>query len=376
LRERSFQNWCVHWANDMLVDERHLRHEQAYFENLFGWGLSHAWGTYGLVLMSDVERNLRLLVEEVDPQRRLVRITVRTCIGVTPDGLRIYVRGDLRDEYSLVRDLVLERMDCRYDILIRVDPAAERAQRVGYDPEVPLAGPALELLVEPHRQERYIQEGILKIAELEARAGVPEIDENYIPPCTGIRCHQVLLSQAERSLKHFERIRRNSLKIALSNRMGDNRLSKLVQADSIAEVFGYLCDHMAIWLGSSIDQLHLSIKMNQPPTALFVYTRQFFRLFDSILDGMGSEGRIKFYEKWDQWNVEFEKRALFDENIHRVLDCEYDHNNLWEYLAWVEALLGPLDYALEAVVNADIKREPEPKDRPFLEKKGWQSRRG
>lgn len=360
----------------MLVDERHLRHEQAYFETLVGWGFSQAWGTYGLVSLGDVDRNLRVLVEEVDPQRRLVRVTVRTCVGITPDGLRVFVRGDLRDEYSLVRDFVLERMDCRYDILVRVDPAAARAQRVGYDSEVPLASPVFELLIEPHQQQRYVQEGILKIAELEARGGIPAIDENYIPPCTGIRCDPVLLSQAERFFKHFERIRRNSLTIALSHRMGDNRLSRLVQADNIAEVFGYLCDHIAIWLGSSIDQLQLAIKMNRPPTTLFVFTRQFFRLFDAILDGMGSDGRIKFYEKWDQWNVEFAKKKLFDDKIHAVLECEYDHSNLWEYLADVESLLGPLDDALQAVVTADAPAPPKKKDDPLIIDKGFQSRRG
>lgn len=375
MRERSFRNWCIDWSNDMLVDERHLRHEQAYFESLFGWGLSHAWGTYGLVLMTDVERNLRILVEEVDPARRLIRVTVRTCIGVTPDGLRVYVRGDLRDEYSLERDVTLERMDCRYDILIRVDPSAERNRRVGYDPDVPLASASFELLVEPHQQERYAQEGVLKIGELEARGGVPEIDENYVPPCTGLRCHPVLLSQAERFLQHFERIRRNSLKIALSNQMGDDRLSRMLQADSISEVFGYLCDHMAIWLGGSIDQLQMAVRMNRPPTALFVYTRQFFRLFDAILDGMGSKGRISFYEKWDQWNVEFAKRKLFDDTIHHVLECDYDHANLLEYLSNVESLLGPLSDALEAVATAEPPKPKTETKRPLIQSMGMTDRK-
>ena len=59
MRERSYRNWSVDWANDMLVDERHLLHQQAYFETLFGWGLSEAWGTYGLVKIDDAETNLR-----------------------------------------------------------------------------------------------------------------------------------------------------------------------------------------------------------------------------------------------------------------------------------------------------------------------------
>ncbi len=361
MKKTSYRHWCVRWANDMLVDERHFRQEQAYVEGLFGWGLSQAWGTYGLVNIQDVEKNVKIGIEEIDYERRLIRLTLRICVGVTPDGLRVFVRGDLRDEYSLARDIVLERMDCRYDVLVRVDPLGDRKERFSYDSEVPLATPSYELIVEPHQQTRNLQGMVMKVAELESRGGKLENDEHYIPPCTGVRCNPILLSAAERFHTHFERIRRNSLKVALGHSMGEQGILHQGDGpDSITEVFEYLCNQLAIWLGGNIDQLQLAIKMNKPPTEIFVFTRQFFRLFDAILDAMGGTGRMQFYEKWNEWNVAFTKKALFEETLHHVLDRDYDHHNFRNYLEMVESLLGPFDEALEAVVHSGPQKSLKP----------------
>jgi len=340
----------------MLVDERHLHHEQAYMESLLGWSLSRAWGTFGLVLADDVEQNLVLRTEIVDSQARKARIILRTCIGITPDGQRVNVRGALGDNFSLACEFTYEAMDCEYDVYVRLDPLKKRMERGITDNEIPLASPLHEIIIRPHLKERFIHESALKIGQLLVRGSKLEIDENYIPPCTGLRCHWGLQSVVERFLGHFDNIRRNSLQVAISSRLDQKGLNWRVDPDDTTEVFEYLCDHLAIWLGSNIDRLLLSIQLNRPPTELFLFTRQFFRLFDSILEAMGSSGRIKFHEKWDQWNVEFTNRKLFDENIHRVLECEYDHEGIANYLTDVQQLLGPLDEALEAVVQAGVKK--------------------
>ena len=358
-----YPHWSVDWSDDMLVDERHFRHEQARVEHLVGWGLVRSWGTYGIVHQDDASSSLKILLEEIDPSKYLHRIVVRNCVAVTPSGLQVYVRGDRREEYSVSEDVRLDDRDSRYEIFIDVDPFSPRDAKVGYDNEVPLASPVYKLRCEKHRKGRTAAPMSLKLGELLVEDGYPRLHEHYIPPCTGLQCSEHLVEAVNQGLKLFHSILRHSMRIALDKRVGLERSEKKVEGDPISSVFFYLCDHLAIWLGGNIDRIELEFQTNRPPSTYFLFTKQFFRLFDSILEELGQQGRDSFYNRWSEWNADFTTKERFDRSLRDVLNHRYDHTDLKTYIDLVHELLIPFSRTLEAF---EVKK-PEPKDKGIIQ---------
>lgn len=369
MSESSHRSRKVYWHDDMLADDRHLRHDQDYVESLVGWGLSRSWGSYGIVRTEDGEPGLEVTADKGGSDSSSLYVTVSRCVAITPDGRRILVHGGDAAHDPLRAEHRLATLHGEYDVYVALKDS-QGPVRVGTVDGVPLAVSPCELRIQPHVTNERPRPGQVKLAVvLHQPNGEVKVDDDYLPPCVGLRSVRGLESRSQAILRKFHSIMEHSLKIGLLG-SGADALAEAKVAKHQIGIFRVLCEKTAIWLGGAYDTLLLSIERDRPPVDLFLFCRQFFRLLDTILGIQGRSGRAELYDVWSNWSSAF-KPDDFNQELSSLLNEPYRHEEVATHLRRVFELLDPFEQVLEHVsdlMEAATSRprpaEPEKEDDP------------
>lgn len=352
----------VHWQNDMLVEAQHFRHEQDYVEDLVGWGLVRSWGVYGLARTDDGLPALKVTCERGGSGDNSIVLTLSRCCGITPGGHRVLFRESDRgvDPVKLEYRLDSGRTEGRYDVYLVVDVAAE-IQGTGDHGDVPLGMTPCELRVESYTVDPKPRSNELLIGQVyQQRNGEVGIDDHYIPPCVGIRSHSGLQSLAESIANELETAMEKSLRI--THYASDDTLTQRNVDYEQSIVFRLLCDKLSTWIGSNIDVLRFTITDDRPPVELYLFCKQFIRLFNTILGLLGDAGRKNLFQTWAGWNKEFNPHD-FSQGLTTLLSAPYEHARLGIFLNRALGVLEPFVEILK-VVEAQMDNAPAPAPKP------------
>jgi len=142
-------------------------------------------GFYGLLPIDDNEKQEFSVKAELDDLK--IRIEQLCCRGITKDGFLIEIDDKLR---PLPVKNSLSMPDCssgKYYVVVRINPYKQVLIESVENEETPFSQPAYELDIKKLNQ---LIENELPILKIDFDCNFPQIDRNYIPPCTSILSHK------------------------------------------------------------------------------------------------------------------------------------------------------------------------------------------
>lgn len=271
----NFNLWSVNWKDGMLVSQRHLKEQERYFEELLRWTLFHLPHEYGLI------RNPLHIGDSLDldvvMEGDILRVSLRACIAVTPDGHLIHVTDANQGNEPIFahKQVTLEGTE-KIGVYLVVKPNSKK--EVGEpDPEedpprFPYLTPRYELVL---GEAPNLSEGtFLQLGELEVMEGKVEQSRDFIPPCMTIASFSRLQNQIARFYTTLESIQGYALAALQGFARGSpaETLGGQSQVKSLLSQFEWLVQKIA----SSLD-IYLSPLSNRSPREVFGFFKSFFR---------------------------------------------------------------------------------------------------
>jgi hypothetical protein len=341
----------VNWTDGMKINKSHF----TSLENSITERINDALQTginnynYGLLPSPGSKEVPLKLVLHLDNQQTL-RVKVFECSALTPGGNRIDIHEttDIKEFTVPVPETAYEIPQIKQEDLLvclsvnpfkpvpvgRVDPGEEPLR-------YPYAVPECRVHLIPGSQLGKTEPGLnfLVIGRIHLAESGPELVRDFIPPCTSVGSHPVLVA----SHADFERfLGQLELDIVtILKKIKDKEQSNILALTlaSVAEpLLYYLCTEILAfrWVTPS-----------RPPLLMFEQIARGARIFKNYLDassGKAKEELLNYLTEWCSVN-----QGDFEAMLLRTVNFEYDHNDIRktldimiQYAEVVSSLFGKL----------------------------------
>ena len=184
--------YSVNWQDGMLINQRHLKDQERFLEELVRWYSMHMGDNFGLVVKSyDAKPPLSMTMHR---NGRRLTVEIQRCQALTPEG---YYIESSEGGYGLLK----ADIDCEDSIVpVYISTDAAHKKQVG-SPDPSEAVPRLPFLVSNNTlhlgKKPNVAEGkYLKIAELIVSGSEVKHNEKYYPPCLSILADSRLSQKA------------------------------------------------------------------------------------------------------------------------------------------------------------------------------------
>ena len=336
----SFNLWSVNWKDGMLVNQKHLKEQERYFEELLRWALFHLPHEYGLV------RNPSHLGDPLDldviVEGDVLRVWLRACTAVTPAGHFVYVTDSNQGDEPIRahRQVPLEGSE-KLGVFLVVQVKSKK--EVGEpDPEeepprFPYLTPGYELVI---GEASNAGEGaFIQLAELDVTEGKVEQSRDFIPPCMTVTSFSRLQNQIVRLYTILASIQNHALSAvqAFVRETRDEDLGGQAELRSLLSQLDWLVKTIA----SGLD-LHLSPVSNRSPREVFGFFRSFFKgyqIFFKLDPGLKEFIISDYFARQlspSQGDYYFELLDTFEKS-------NYNHSDLRTHLRQVDQILQSME---------------------------------
>lgn len=320
----------VNWENGMNISKEHfiqqnnavtekLQDSRALFINSKNYGL--------LPIGNQADSSVKTVIK-IDNQNFL-KVRVFYCRAVCEGGSRIEISEEQQLpelEVDISRELEAASKDegGDYFILLSVDEFNRQAFGELNAEEDPPRYP----YVIPSYKINIISEDILSkegyhpnsffIGKMKIERGVPEIYEEYLPPCMTVNSSMELLKFSEAAEKFFSKLELDLISIVrkIHEKSQDTMLAKSVYALS-ENLLGYVTAN------------HLRLRWeipDLPPVYLFMYVAGAARVIRNTIDSISAaekEELLNYFTNWTEL-----KQGDFEKLLVYCINFEYRHYDI------------------------------------------------
>ena len=332
IKKRVFSQ--VNWIDGMKISKDHFIQSENNLVELIqdAAALNLNSYNYGLLPAEDGEgESLELEVLQVG--NGSIKSRLALCRAVTSGGCRIELSGELRKEVVSENFKIDNRKEAVYFIIVSANYTRRIPVGIPDPNEVPARHPhviedyTLSILSEDDMNANQLGANHLPIGRIVNKAGEWLLDKDYIPPCTSVVSHRLLVKIYKVLGKQFFEISNCALRVVqkVVSRGQTSSLALNVKAFSFA-------------IASSFGQevLHLRhIAYNHPPLLLI---EKYYRLVSGIslnLEALPVKERDDMVAYFAEL---LEIRPVdINELITQVLEIEYDHTDCFNSLVPVQS---------------------------------------
>ncbi len=325
------KHYHVNWQNGMNINKTHF----LQIENAFTYELSNASAAFlnsinfGLIPVKIGEETSVKTVIKIDNQKFL-KVKIFRCLAVTQGGVQI----ELTEEHhlpELVADITLELAQAanssgsEFFILLTVDPFIRQPfgelNAEEDPPRYPFTIPDFRISV--ISIDNLNREGIhplsFFIGKLKIEQGVPEICDEYIPPCMVVKSHLKINEFCELTEKFFSQLELDLLSIIrkINEKKQDTNLAKSVFSLS-ENLLGYI----------SANHLRLRYEIpDLPPIHLFAYIANAARVIRNTIDSAAAASKEELLNYFTNWSEL--KQGDFEKLLVYCINFEYRHYDIY-----------------------------------------------
>ena len=321
----------VNWIDGMKINKNHfISLEQAFSDDL----TDAIWCTlnnnnYGLLPPVYGENGSLKIVIHIDNQNNL-QLKIFECHAVTPSGARIELIEDARDLYGfeMIVPETLYEMDNTKDtnlyIALSVDPYTRipvgNANVNEEPPRYPFTVPEIKVHVISEKQltRKELGANFLTIGKIVMVEGKPEIDRDYIPPCTSNRSHSKLVYLHAEFEKFFSQLELDVITI-------QKKIKEKDQSNILALTISKLTENLIIFLSMTMNGFKVKV-IDQPPLAMFDTLASCARLIKNTIDSNTSKAKeelLNYFAEWCNLN-----QGEIEEMLTDTVNFHYEHTRI------------------------------------------------
>lgn len=339
---QPIKHFAINWVDGMKVSQRHLNDQDNFLIDTIrdGNSLGITNYNYGLLPLSN-EFTDKTIFDVHNTATNDVQLFIKNCSAVTLAGYRLELKDRRVSVKSLAKSLNLDenQMDGEYYILISVNPF-DKVPFGDIDPEeIPPRHPNahanyhIELLPVSSLNSNHSGGNYLVVGKVDFKGNIAQVNTNFIPPCTSIQSHPVLIDYYNGYAKSIGNLQQYAFKII-------QKASHKNQNTSLALNVKALCTVLVDTFGDMYFQFRNIIPYQPPVFLIETFAKLALRMYNStqVLVPGELEEMLNYSLEWS----EIAPHTLLNQ-LSTVAETNYDHHNSGEPLLYISQMLRSLE---------------------------------
>ncbi|REC43733.1 hypothetical protein [Chryseobacterium sp. 5_R23647] len=339
---QPIKHFAINWVDGMKVSQRHLNDQDNFLIDTIrdGNSLGITNYNYGLLPLSN-EFTDKTIFDVHNTATNDVQLFIKNCSAVTLAGYRLELKDRRVSVKSLAKSLNLDenQMDGEYYILISVNPF-DKVPFGDIDPEeIPPRHPNahanyhIELLPVSSLNSNHSGGNYLVVGKVDFKGNIAQVNTNFIPPCTSIQSHPVLIDYYNGYAKSIGNLQQYAFKII-------QKASHKNQNTSLALNVKALCTVLVDTFGDMYFQFRNIIPYQAPVFLIETFAKLALRMYNStqVLVPGELEEMLNYSLEWS----EIAPHTLLNQ-LSTVAETNYDHHNSGEPLLYISQMLRSLE---------------------------------
>ena len=341
----------INWLDGMSINKNHFIALENYFNEAINDAIGQRTGknNYGLL---PTNKEVQAISIEAD-SRNVLHIRIKELRAVTLCGARIEITADTIPVLELtgkIADFVpTDNEETNYSVVLTVDPFAREpfgnADPEETPPRKPFVLPSYHINLVPTKELDNSEIGLfhLTLGKLTIKNGECTVDQSYIPPCTNVESHPLLMEFFYRVEKLMMELEHYVLIIVQKVR-GKN------QKNTLALTVNYLAENILNYLNYNLPSITMQLKY-QAPVNLIEKIAVLGRVTHNSIDtwqGNGKEELINYLVEWCELN-----QGLFDKTLAELSGLVYKHHDIATSLKKTDNFLRMLVPLLKSLSELD-----------------------
>jgi hypothetical protein len=370
--------YFINWIDGMKINKDHfigMQNAFIYQQHVLAKSQLNPYN-FGILPINDGEPSVDISYE-IDTQNH-INVRVNRCLAITSGGYLIDLDTSLPELTQY--DIFLEGFDSQasenksgeYYIVLKINPYERtpvgQADPKENPPRHPYVLPEFGVYFVP--MERMNKTGLgdhfQVIGKMAIRDGRPELDKQYIPPCSSVSSHERLITINNRLIEFFGKLELDILLII-------NKIHKKEQKTPLASTVLFICDKLAAFQGLHITKQKLFLR-HSPPISLFEAISQFARLLRNTFNTQTSEQREEMINYFSDWcNL---KQGELEKLMIDTVNFNYNHYEIDSVMSKMMDFIETMALLFETISHLEyigkrrdtqiyIKEDEKPK-RSFL----------
>ncbi len=339
---QPIKHFAINWVDGMKVSQRHLNDQDNFLIDTIrdanSLGITNY--NYGLLPLSN-EFTDKTIFDVHNTATNDVQLFIKNCSAVTLAGYRFELKDRRVSVKSLAKSLNLDenQMDGEYYILISVNPF-DKVPFGDIDPEeIPPRHPNahanyhIELLPVSSLNSNHSGGNYLVVGKVDFKGNIAQVNTNFIPPCTSIQSHPVLIDYYNGYAKSIGNLQQYAFKII-------QKASHKNQNTSLALNVKALCTVLVDTFGDMYFQFRNIIPYQAPVFLIETFAKLALRMYNStqVLVPGELEEMLNYSLEWS----EIAPHTLLNQ-LSTVAETNYDHHNSGEPLLYISQMLRSLE---------------------------------
>lgn len=320
------KHYFVNWIDGMKINKEHfIGSENAVIQrqHMMGKFLVNPYN-FGL-LQGDYGKSNLDISFEMDNHKRL-NITINHCLAITSGGLFIDIDTSIPElsgfEINLDEEFQnLESNTNEFYIVLKINPY-KRVPAGNADPnESPPRHPfaideySVHIVSVEQMNKAGFGDYFQVIGKIVLKDNIPEIDKDYIPPCSRVSSDERLLEINDKLVEFFSKMEVNIMEII-------RKIHTKQQKSPLATSVMHLADKLAAFHGLHITRQRLFLK-HMPPVTLFEAISQFARLQSNVVNSQAPDRKEEMINYISDWcNL---KQGELEKMFLEIVNYSYNH---------------------------------------------------
>ncbi len=375
------RHYAVNWTDGMKISRQHFVAQEAFFNSRLSDSLATQLHTFDYGLLPAPVIGQYANEYSISPiSTGEVEVTLRKLDAVTPSGYRVTLGFDeftpeMRFTVSLPAGSATGGSEEGYLVLLQADPFDRRPVGPLNAQELPHRHPhtaptlVVSLLPESQFSAAYPGGYFVLLGRVLRQSGSFVKDENFVPPCTAVRSHALLMRAYEALGNSINEMQQSALSIIQKIKV------RTQQTDLSRNIQRYCEDTL-----SAISPLYFrfrNVAFHLPPiNCLESVSALAGRVFNNVqtLTEKDKEEMLKYFFEWCDIPP-----SQLEAQLSGVLEMRYDHtkaagllvqtNELLRALAHILSRLNRLEYI--GIHKENIVVREEVVTQTTKPKKGW-----
>jgi hypothetical protein len=372
------KHYFVNWIDGMKINKDHfisMQNAMIYQQQIIAKSHIDPYN-FGILPRTEGESTLDISYE-IDTHHHL-NVKVNRCLALTAGGVLIDLdtsSPELSEFEVIIKDFDLNAAESKsgeFYIVLKINPYNRTpigiADPKENPPRHPFIIPEYGVYIVPVEQMTKTGFGdfFLVIGKLLIKDNVPELDKEYIPPCSRVSSDERLISINNRLIEFFSKL---ELDIMVIIRNIHTKEQKSPLASSVL----LFSEKIAAFQGLHITKQRLFLK-HSSPIALFEAISQFARLLRNTFNTQPAERKEEMINYFSDWcNL---KQGELEKLMVDTVNFNYNHYEIADVMSRMMAFIETMSVLFDTISHLEyigkrrdtqiyIKEEEKPK-RTFL----------
>ncbi len=340
----------VNWVDGMKISKSHLLSFQHSVDDQVRDSIStsHSSLNFGLLPYHKSPNNLVINIDQAGN----IHISLKTCIGITPNGCRIQILEDMPLTLNLPSNELLSGNNIAFSdeamfyITVSVNPFNRIPFGNPIDNELPPRNPfsnaayKLDILLTTSVNLTQFESSALIVGKLSYKKGEFKHHQEFIPACTSLQCHPNFIEFYNAVGDGLILIERSCFLILQKIRSKD-------QKTSLSNCIYMLSERLGFGISSNILNFKMIIP-SQPPIYLFVLLLQVPNTISTILTLLTAKEREELLVYLGEW-TNLSPGILENKTNDFLNNYSYNHNDpilslsfIYDYIKMISELFSIL----------------------------------